>query len=85
VIVDISIGKMVQRTLQTPNLSVDDNPFVGIQPTPGSAITPKYPDVVVRIPSAPPPPPAEIMDEPRNRESSKTFSVTVQGIQDLLL
>jgi hypothetical protein len=55
-IFDIAVGKMMQRMLQASNRAIDDDFLVRVGTSPGPAVAPEKPHVVVWIPAATPPP-----------------------------
>src|SRR5215470_5764579 len=60
VILDISVREMVQWVSQAPDFSVYENLLVRVHPSPSCAVPSKQADIIVRVPTTPPPPARQI-------------------------
>src|SRR3989338_8701587 len=79
---DIPVGKVMQGVSQTVDTSLNQDPLVRIGTAPGRKIPPEDSDVVIRIPTTPPPPSPKVMNEPWHREGCIAISGALNGAQD---
>ena len=56
-IIDVPIGKMMQRISQAAHRAIDDDFFMGFSSTPSGPVAAKQTDIIIRVPSASFPPP----------------------------
>src|SRR3989304_6134493 len=79
---NIPVGKVMQGVSQTANAALNQDPLVRVGTAPGRKISPEDSDVVIRIPTTPPPPSPKVINEPWHREGCIAISEALEGAQD---
>src|ERR1051325_532951 len=85
VVVDIAIGKMVQRMAEAAHGAVDEYFFMRIAAAPGRALAPEEADIVIGIPAAAAPPAVEIVNQARHGVGDVQPAVAGQRVFDFRL
>lgn len=72
----------MQGLSQSANVPLNQYPLVRIGTAPGRKIPPEDSDVVIRIPTTPPPPSPKVMNEPWHREGCIAISRALNGAKN---